>query len=140
MNMRRLLCAVVLCLSGTGQLWAGSASTTPIEGVSRPTSHGLYRVSVHPPPAIAINRYQTWGIYIEDAAGVALDRLALEISADMPAHGHGLLTAPQVRPGDAPGRYRVEGMRFHMPGYWEIRVRVGHADRQDTLMLPVELE
>ena len=43
----------------------------------------------------------------------------LVADAAMPQHGHGMNVAPTVR-RIAPGRFRAEGMLFHMPGYWEL--------------------
>ena len=41
----------------------------------------------------------------------------------MPGHGHGMLRQSEVDDlGD--GRYRVRGMLFHMPGTWELRIKV----------------
>lgn len=145
--MQRVLCAILWWLSATGSLHAEPVTPAPailtaaqVEGDSRLTDKGLYRVTFHSPAVVAVNRYQTWGIYIEDAAGAALDGAALKVSAEMPAHVHGLLTEPRITPGSAPGRYRVEGLRFHMPGYWEIRIQLDQAGKQDGLVLPVELE
>ena len=41
------------------------------------------------------------------------------IDAQMPEHKHGMNYATTVR-GLGNGRYRVEGMLFHMPGNWEV--------------------
>lgn len=44
----------------------------------------------------------------------------LRLDADMPAHRHGM----NYRPGLTPlggGRYRAEGLLFHMPGSWRLR-------------------
>ncbi len=130
------------CLLGTGGVRAEPAvlGGDQLEGVSLPTMQALYRVTLHPPLEIGINRYQTWGIFIEDTAGKALDHAVVELRADMPAHGHGLLAQPRIVPGSAPGRYRVEGLRFHMPGYWEIRIQIKQGGKADALMLPVRLE
>ena len=41
----------------------------------------------------------------------------------MPGHGHGMLRQSEVDDlGD--GRYRVRGMLFHMPGVWDLRIKV----------------
>jgi hypothetical protein len=37
----------------------------------------------------------------------------------MPHHGHGMNVAPTVK-RTRPGEFRVDGMLFHMPGYWEL--------------------
>jgi hypothetical protein len=36
----------------------------------------------------------------------------------MPAHRHGMNYKTSVS-GKGSGRYRVEGLMFHMPGHWE---------------------
>lgn len=43
----------------------------------------------------------------------------LEVDGRMPHHRHGMNTSPRVTPLGG-GRYRVEGMLFHMPGRWEL--------------------
>jgi hypothetical protein len=43
---------------------------------------------------------------------------ALRVDAQMPAHRHGMNYRARVTPqGD--GRYRAEGLLFHMPGAWQ---------------------
>ncbi len=43
------------------------------------------------------------------------------LSAAMPMHGHGTNYDPVLR-NIAPGRYRVEGLSFHMHGQWTLAV------------------
>jgi hypothetical protein len=63
------------------------------------------------------------------------------VDAHMPDHQHGMNYRPSVkRVGDEnSGRWRAEGLLFHMPGRWELRLDValaGGAERlTDTLML-----
>lgn len=59
--------------------------------------------------------------------------------ASMPEHRHGMNYRPSLKPlGD--GRWRVEGLMFHMPGRWELQLdvrTVGRSERVlDTIMLP----
>ena len=52
----------------------------------------------------------------------------VRVDATMPEHKHGMNYAPTVQArGD--GRFRVEGMLFHMPGNWEVSFDVRPADR-----------
>jgi hypothetical protein len=47
----------------------------------------------------------------------------IAVGARMPEHQHGMLqTVTLERLG--PGYYRVDGMRFHMLGYWQLQVDV----------------
>lgn len=41
------------------------------------------------------------------------------VDATMPEHKHGMNYAPTIR-GLGDGRYRVDGLLFHMPGNWEV--------------------
>ena len=43
----------------------------------------------------------------------------VRVDATMPEHKHGMNYAATVQGGDN-GRYRVEGLLFHMPGSWEV--------------------
>lgn len=59
--------------------------------------------------------------------------------ASMPEHRHGMNYRPSLKPlGD--GRWRVEGLMFHMPGRWELQLDVrtaGASERvRDTIIVP----
>lgn len=55
------------------------------------------------------------------------------VDARMPGHGHGMNYKPSVKPsGD--GRYRVEGMMFHMPGQWELSFELRAGGRSERLV------
>lgn len=81
-----------------------------------------------------------WVVVVEKGAGEPAGGCRLRFDADMPAHGHGLPTAPQVTSETAPGRYRVEGVRFSMPGHWRIMVAVsGCAGAEDSAAFDLHL-
>ncbi len=61
------------------------------------------------------------------------------VDAYMPDHRHGMRTQPRFVKG-TDGRYRAEGLLFHMSGYWEIFVAVKTARGQEGLVFPVTLE
>lgn len=64
----------------------------------------------------------------------------LDANADMPGHGHGINTQPEWRPlGD--GRWQIDGMLLHMPGYWELTFDVRRPDGStEQLIYPLTLE
>ena len=56
----------------------------------------------------------------------------LAVDANMPEHRHLMNYRPSiVAKGD--GRFRVEGMLFHMPGRWEITVDVRAGEESERL-------
>ena len=61
---------------------------------------------------------------IKDSAAAKPD--SVRVDAHMPEHRHGMNYKTKVD-SPAPGRYRAEGLMFHMPGRWEyiFEVRAG---------------
>lgn len=57
---------------------------------------------------------------------------SVQIDAHMPAHRHGMNYEPVLQK-IAAGRWRAEGLLFHMPGQWEFRFDVRAAGVTDRL-------
>ena len=131
----------VLCLC----LLAGGLLTTPMSGAqdeadSWVSRDGLYRIrytsELQP---ITINRMHRWTLYLETSDGAAVDDAALSVRGGMPEHDHGLPTSPRVTDELGDGRYRLEGVRFHMQGLWEIEVRIEAEAGSDTALISLVL-
>lgn len=54
------------------------------------------------------------------------------VDATMPDHKHGMNYRPTIL-STGEGRYRVEGMVFHMPGRWEINIDVRAGEESERL-------
>ena len=52
----------------------------------------------------------------------------VRVDATMPEHKHGMNYAPTLKT-TGNGRYRVDGLLFHMPGSWEVAFDVRPADK-----------
>jgi len=64
---------------------------------------------------------------------------SVRVDASMPAHRHGMNYTPSIVPlGE--GRYRAEGLMFHMPGHWELlfELRANGALERATQGIDVE--
>ena len=78
-------------------------------------------------------------VRVRPAKGGAAFVGTLRPDAAMPQHGHGMNVAPTVkRTGE--GTFRVEGMLFHMPGYWELYFDLGSAGTLERTQGSVTLE
>ena len=73
---------------------------------------------------IRINRIHSWELAIKDANGKPVNNAMVTVVGDMPEHGHGLPTQPEVVKVGTGGLYRVDGMKFTMPGWWVVTVSV----------------
>jgi len=57
----------------------------------------------------------------------------------MPEHDHGLPTIPRVTEELGGGDYKLDGLRFHMSGYWEVIVTVTTDSGVSTVTIPLQL-
>ena len=64
---------------------------------------------------------------------------ALRVDARMPVHRHGMNYRAGVSAPEA-GRYRAEGLLFHMPGHWEFLFDVVASGASERLSSGIELE
>ena len=65
--------------------------------------------------------------------------VTIEIDGRMPHHQHGMNRVPVITEVE-PGRFEIEGMLFHMPGYWEIHVDVTRQEVTERAHFEVNLE
>lgn len=102
--------------------------------LTRPTVNKRFVVTLQPParPA-AINQLHSWQVKLASAAGVPIAHARITVDGGMPQHGHGLPTRPQVTQERADGSYVIEGMKFSMTGWWEIKLAIDSHEGADTV-------
>ena len=124
-----LLAAVLAALGGC---------MTPPAGLNlaseRATTHAKYQVALHPVATpVAINKLHAWEVALRSADGEPVTGAQIEVGGGMPQHGHGLPTQPRVTRALGDGRYLIEGMKFSMPGWWEIKLKIAAAAGTDDV-------
>lgn len=131
--MLRLLTAP-LFLSVLAVAGCAAAPTNLDVSLKRPTDAGKFIVTLQPPqPAPAINQIHSWTISVATPAGVPVKEARISVDGGMPQHGHGLPTRPRVTKGLADGEYLLEGMKFSMTGWWEIKLAVATSNAADKV-------
>jgi len=98
--------------------------------------HATYKSKLQP---IVINRIHNWVLRVELADGQPVTNADITVEGGMPAHDHGLPTLPRMTQSLGNGEYLIEGMRFHMNGYWEISITINAGSDHDTIVIPLEL-
>jgi len=97
------------------------------------SAQGRYVVQLEPPAAApAINQMHSWQIRVSSPDGAPVRNARIAVDGGMPQHGHGLPTRPQVTREITDGTYLMEGMKFSMTGWWEIKLAIQAADGADT--------
>ena len=87
---------------------------------------------------IEINRIHSWTLSIS-SDGEPVSGAELTIFGGMPAHDHGMPTRPRVTSEIGEGKYRLDGMRFHMNGYWEVSIEIDANGKRDTVVITLIL-
>ncbi len=91
---------------------------------------------VRPPP---LNRMHAWTLCVTTASGEAVTGAAIAIAGGMPAHDHGLPTAPRVTAELGAGCYRIDGVRFHMSGEWQFTIAIDDGEQRDSVTIPLTI-
>lgn len=115
-----------------------SACVSPPSGLNlsleRPTANQKYHVAVLPlAEPVPINKIHAWEIRLRTPSGEPVSGAKIGVGGGMPQHGHGFPTQPRVTRDLGNGRYLLEGMKFSMPGWWEISLTVATASDSDDV-------
>jgi hypothetical protein len=93
--------------------------------LTRPSVDNKYVVTLQPPARPApINQLHSWRVLLSSPAGAPVAHARIQVDGGMPQHGHGLPTRPQVTRELPDGGYLIEGMKFSMTGWWEIKLAI----------------
>lgn len=107
---------------------------------SKATDNGLYHVAIEPElEPVQMGPLHSWIVTVTTPDAKPVADATLSIDGGMPQHGHGLPTRPQSAGHIGEGRYRVEGVRFSMKGWWVLKIGVdgpaGHDEADFNIVL-----
>ena len=114
-------------------LTAPQSAPGPDVSRSKKTANGLFVASFQPERGvIKQGELQSWLLTLKTVKGDPVEGAAISVSGGMPQHNHGLPTSPEVTQHLGEGRYRIEGMKFSMSGWWELKFDISSADGSDS--------
>ena len=103
------------------------------------SEYGGYYVQYESTPAtIPLNEEFSLEIkaYSAEDPTTQLTNITIEVDAEMPEHNHGMNQLPTVTMTD--GTAIVDGMLFHMTGYWDVLVLINESSKRETVYIPVD--
>jgi len=107
---------------------------------TKDTDNGLFVASFVPEQGVVRQgELESWLLTLKTKAGESVEGAAIAISGGMPQHNHGLPTSPQATDYLGDGRYRIEGLKFTMSGWWQLRFAISAAAGSDTVVFNVVL-
>jgi hypothetical protein len=89
---------------------------------------------------LTINQIHNWRVHVETPDGQPVDAAEITIDGGMPQHNHGFPTVPEITDFLGDGDYLVEGVRFNMPGWWEMKFEIGADGEQDAVTFNILME
>ncbi len=102
--------------------------------LDKASADGRYQVALLPPEqAPAINQLHSWKVRLSTPAGAPVHGARFTVAGGMPQHGHGFPTQPRIQRELADGTYLLEGMKFSMPGWWEVKLTIAGAQGSDRV-------
>jgi hypothetical protein len=96
-----------------------------------------YESTPSPPP---LNKIHSWRLTVKRLSGEPVTGAMIMVDGGMPAHGHGLPTKPEVTGETAAGIYLLEGMKFTMPGWWEVKFHLTSNKTEDRVTFNLKLK
>ena len=97
--------------------------------VTQSSEDDAYMVSLYSKDSsIPFKKIHSWVVHIETKDGQSVENAKVYVFGGMPEHRHGFPTKPRVKKYLGNGDYLVEGIKFNMPGEWEMRFNIkdGH--------------
>lgn len=117
-------------------LFLGACGTIPADldlTLQHPSRQGKFMVRLDPPAnGPAINQIHTWHVRVSAPDGAPVSQAVIAFEGGMPGHGHGFPTKPRVTAEPTPGVYTLEGVKFSMTGWWDMRLAIRANDAIDT--------
>ncbi|WP_455279086.1 FixH family protein [Cupriavidus necator] len=123
-------------LAAVGFAFLAAACGTPPANLDlslrQRSSQGKFVVRMEPPASgPAINQMHAWKVHLATPDGKPVSRATIGFDGGMPQHGHGFPTKPRITRELAPGVYALEGMKFSMTGWWDMRLAIQAGDVTD---------
>ncbi len=142
MNRRSLLTFLPVALAAmamTGVLVACAVPPANLDlSLKHASAEGRFVAEMQPPAqGPAVGQMHAWTLKLTTPDGQPVEHAQVAIDGGMPQHGHGLPTQPRVTRELAPGSYLVEGMKFSMTGWWDLRLDIATATARDRAVFNV---
>ena len=125
-----------------GMMGHGSAERPAAEAFGlgpRVSANKTYTVKLEPREPLRVRRLQTVPVRLTDAHGRPIESAKISVDGGMPEHAHGLPTQPRVTRALGGGVYEIEGLRFSMGGWWELKLAIEAPQGADRVTFNISL-
>ncbi len=126
MEKRRSCVWLAVTAGGLTLAGAAGACVPSLEGTRLESARFVLAYKASP----ELGKFFTLDVAVCAKSNAAVE--SIKVDAHMPEHRHGMNYAPALQPL-GPGRWRAEGLMFHMPGKWEFVFEIRAAGETDRM-------
>lgn len=129
-----MIAIIALALVGV-MFWRMNSIPADLDrSTTRTSAQGAFVATISPAAEpVPINTLHRWTLHLETPDGRPIENATVTVDGDMPQHGHGMPTQPQVTEYLGNGDYLIEGMKFQMNGWWVVDFTIDNAGERDTV-------
>jgi hypothetical protein len=123
-----------------GLLLAGCGGSTDNNSwhKQQTSDSGRYQARLECATAPLVGAFQECSLHLDSPQALPAD-LQIAVDGGMPAHGHGLPTAPQAIATGKPGEFRIDGLKYSMSGEWVLGFLLQSGSTQDKVVFQFTL-
>lgn len=88
---------------------------------------------------LSLNEIHSWTVHVETADGEAVENGEISVDGGMPEHNHGFPTTPEITDELGGGDYLLEGVKFSMAGWWELKLDITAGGQTDSVTFNIVL-
>ncbi len=133
-NFHNILASATLALTGIILTGCNAESASGNWQQTITGTNGNYQATIDCLTAPKPGHFQDCQIVFTDMKAQAAGVDSVQLEGGMPGHGHGLPTSPVLTLQDRVGNYRIEGLKYNMPGRWLLGFRVNGELGQDKII------
>jgi hypothetical protein len=136
-----LTCATILVsFQSIAAITKDAKFTDREHAVVQPSEDGEYIFSLYSTDAkIPFKKIHSWVVHIETKDGKPVEKAKVYVFGGMPVHQHDFPTKPRVKKNLGNGDYLVEGIKFNMPGQWEMRFNIKDGNKSSRTVFQFSL-
>lgn len=124
-----LFAAIAIVLTGC------AVESAPIQWqVSQISVNNLYQAHMDCETMPETGPFQNCTVSFTDIKGNAIHPETPLIDGGMPLHGHGLPTSPVLTALEKTGTYRIDGLKYNMPGAWLLGFKIKTPAGEDKVI------
>ena len=126
----------LLIILGLAVMLAGCNAESAATGwhLSQTSAKQLFKAELSCTTPPAVGDFQQCQIQIRHADNRPVSHASVLIDGGMPAHGHGLPTAPEAVALDNDGNFRIDGLKYSMMGAWVLGFLVKTPEVEDKIV------